>query len=167
MYLLVIQACTTRGPAGLFGKKSPHEAYADKISGAGLKGTTLGRLWFVAANESLQKALSINLPYSETGYFAADKPEAVGVRFKAKRGEKISISLTKKPTSGFSIYIDLWEVTESSENPEMLLYADTSKPGITYEVKHDGNYILRLQPELLSAGEYTLTITPVHRFDFL
>ncbi|MEJ7677222.1 MAG: hypothetical protein WKG06_04985 [Segetibacter sp.] len=36
-------SCTTSGPSGIFGKKSPHEQYADKIKNAGLQETALGR----------------------------------------------------------------------------------------------------------------------------
>ena len=158
LLIVSFSSCTTRGPAGLFGSKTPHEAYSDKLSNAGLKETKLGRSWFLAAEQSLQKALSITLPYSETGYFAADKPEATGVRFKAKRGEKLSISLTKKPTTGFLVYMDLWQVKDNSK-PNLLESADTAKLQIAYEVKSDGYYLVRLQPELLGSGEYTLSIT--------
>lgn len=147
------------GPGGLFGKKAPHEAYGDKITTAGLKETTLGRSWFAAADESLAKALSISLPYSETGYFAAEKPEAVGVRFKAKRGEKLGITLSRKPSAGFTIYMDLWEVPAENERPKLLMSADTTKPTLDFEVRRDGFYIVRLQPELLSSGEYSLSIS--------
>jgi murein DD-endopeptidase MepM/ murein hydrolase activator NlpD len=152
-------SCTTQGPAGLFGKKTPHDAYSDKITNAGLKETALGRSWFTAAEQGLSRSLSISLPYSETGYFAADKPEAVGIRFKGNRGEKLNISLTKKPAAGFSIYMDLWELGEDAGKPKWIMSADTTKSSVNYEVRRDGFYIIRLQPELLVSGEYNLSIS--------
>ncbi|HEX8461763.1 MAG TPA: hypothetical protein VF623_10045, partial [Segetibacter sp.] len=104
-----ISSCTTSGPSGLFGKKSPHEAYADKIKNAGLNETSMGQQWFAAANKSLASPLTVSLPYSETGYFAANEARAVGLIFKAKRGEKLSINVSKKPATGFALYLDLWE----------------------------------------------------------
>jgi hypothetical protein len=79
----------------LFGNKSPHQVYGDKIKEAGLQETAMGKQWFQAADQSLLHPLIINLPYSETGYFPADRPKAVGVRFSAKRGAKITVNLTK------------------------------------------------------------------------
>src|SRR5215213_10865850 len=92
---LLLHAC--KPGANIFGKKSPHEQYGDKLSGVGLDQTALGRAWFDAANKSLDNPITISIPYKETGYFAADRPLAAGLRFQAKRGEKLSISLTKKP----------------------------------------------------------------------
>jgi murein DD-endopeptidase MepM/ murein hydrolase activator NlpD len=143
----------------LFGKKTPHEQYGQKINDAGLKETALGRLWFNAAEQSLSKPLSISTPYSEAGYFAADRPVAAGFRFQAKRGQKLNITLQKKPAAGFLIYMDLWQVSTTNNKPDLLVSADTTNPSINYEVKKDGSYIVRLQPELLKSGEYTLSIS--------
>ncbi len=154
-------SCTTSGPSGLFGNKSPHQVYGDKIKEAGLQETAMGKQWFQAADQSLLHPLIINLPYSETGYFPADRPKAVGVRFSAKRGAKITVNLTKKPTTGFAVYLDLWEpsVTSNTTKPKLLASADTISALLTYTIKKDGNYVLRVQPELLKGGEYTLSVT--------
>jgi murein DD-endopeptidase MepM/ murein hydrolase activator NlpD len=158
-FILILSSCTTPGPSGLFGKRTPHEIYSGKLADAGLKETALGRLWFAAADNSLTGPLSITTPYSEAGYFAADKPGAAAVRFKARRGEKLNITLTKKPAAGFSIYMDLWELPADNNKPALLTAADTVKSSISFEVKRDGFYIVRLQPELLASGEYTLSIS--------
>lgn len=153
-------SCTTSGPAGLFGKKSPHEQYEDKIKNAGLQETALGKMWLTAAEQSLTSPLSVNIPYSETGYFAAEQPKAVGLLFHGKRGEKLNISLSKRPDTGFAIYLDLWEAATTAETkPKFLLSTDSTNKVVTYDVDKDGNYILRLQPELLKGGEYTLSVS--------
>ena len=159
LLIALIQSCTTPG-RGLFAKKTPHQQYGEKISNAGLKETALGRLWFLAAQQALTRPLRIELPYRETGYFPADKPQSAGLRFTARRGEKLKISLSKKPSDGFLIYMELWEPAEQATgNPRLLLASDTSGSALEYEVKNESYFILRLQPELLKAGEYTLTIT--------
>jgi murein DD-endopeptidase MepM/ murein hydrolase activator NlpD len=158
--IAVLNSCTTTGPSGVFGKKSPHEVYGDRIKEAGLEQTAMGRQWFQAAEQSLLNPLIVNLPYSETGYFPAEKPKAVGVRFRARRGEKITINLNKKPATGFALYLDLWEpsVTNNTSKPKLLISADTTAASLTYNVKQEGNYVVRIQPELLKGGEYTLSI---------
>ena len=154
---ITLFSCRT-GP-GLFGKKTPHEQYADKLSNAGLKETALGRAWFQAAEQSLSNPLPVTIPYKETGYFAADRPQAAGLRFQAKRGEKLSISLSKKPTTGFAVYLELWKAAESADKkPRIEAIADTNTLSIEHEVDEQAVYIIRIQPELLKGGEYTLSI---------
>jgi peptidoglycan LD-endopeptidase LytH len=159
LIVLIFASCTTMGPSGVFGKKSPHEVYGDKIKEAGLEQTAMGKQWFQAADNALINPLLVNLPYRETGYFPAELPKASGVRFHAKRGEKITINVSKKPATGFAIYIDVWQpsTTNNTTKPKLLTSADTATLG--YEVRQEGNYVVRVQPELLKGGEYTLTIT--------
>jgi murein DD-endopeptidase MepM/ murein hydrolase activator NlpD len=157
-FISVLPSACTDNPRGLFGKKSEHETYSEKLAKAGIKETALGRLWFTAANESLTKPLTVTIPYSEAGYFSANKPEAVGLRFKVKRGEKLDISITIKPAIGFLLFMDLWDATEEGK-ATFLSAADTASRSINFEVRKDGFYLLRLQPELLASGEYTLSIS--------
>jgi murein DD-endopeptidase MepM/ murein hydrolase activator NlpD/SH3-like domain-containing protein len=155
--VLALQACRTG--TGIFGKKTPHEQYADKLAGAGLKETALGRAWFDASDKTLSNPLSITIPYKETGYFAADKPHAIGLRFQAKRGEKLNINVTKRPATGFAIYLELWQA-EAGKSPKLVAAADTTLSTIEHEVDDvQAVYVLRLQPELLKGGEYTLSIS--------
>src|SRR5215204_893205 len=104
LLLVVLIACKASGP-GLFGKKTPHEQYADGLINAGLRSTALGKSWFTIAEQSLAFPLTITVPYKETGYFSADRPAAAGLHFKALRGQKLSITLEKKPTTNFAVYI--------------------------------------------------------------
>ena len=156
---LMLYACSFPGP-GLFGKKTPHEQYEKKIKDAGLKETALGDAWLKTAAITLSNPLDISLPYSETGYFADDRANGIGLRFRAKRGQKLKISLTKKPVENFAMYVDLWQSYSASENktPKFLLAADTINLSLEYVVTEDSAFIVRIQPELLKEGEYTLTI---------
>jgi peptidoglycan LD-endopeptidase LytH len=156
--IIIFQSCSSSAP-GLFAKKTPHQQYGDKISEAGLKQTALGRLWFLAAEQALSKPLMISLPYRETGYFPAEKPQSAGLAFTAKRGEKLKITLEKKPANGFLIYMDLWQRPAGNGNPKLVVTSDTTASPIEYEVDDEASFILRLQPELLKGGEYTINIT--------
>lgn len=157
---LFLYSCSSPGTK-LFGKKTPHEEYEKKIKDAGLKETALGEAWLRAAAITLSNPLDVTLPYSETGYFADDRANGIGLRFKAKRGQKLRISLTKKPAANFAMYVDLWQPYPVSENktPKFLSAADTANLSLEYPVMEDTTFIVRIQPELLKEGEYTLTIT--------
>ncbi|MEJ7766978.1 MAG: M23 family metallopeptidase, partial [Chitinophagaceae bacterium] len=153
----ILYSCSTPG-AGIFDKKSPHEQYGKRITDAGLQGTALGRYWFLAAEKSLINALHVSLPYNETGYYSAERPQASSWQFGAKRGQKIFVDLDRKPVAGFSIYMDLWTPASGNTKPKLLAAADTTGSRLEFEIKTDGTYILRLQPELLQSGEYSITI---------
>ncbi|RYD93405.1 MAG: hypothetical protein EOP54_19235 [Sphingobacteriales bacterium] len=150
-------ACSDQGGMGIFKKQSPHEAYGQKLKDAGLDRTAMGSKWLLRSGEILNAPLNISIPYKETGYFAADKPGGTALRFDAVRGKKLSITLSKKPALNFNIYIDLFQLKDNV--PKYVASADTSGAVLEYEIKQEGKYIVRLQPELLQSGEYTLTIT--------
>lgn len=156
LLLIVFGSCKTSGP-GIFGKKSPHEYYADRLTKAGLNSTALGNLWFQSAEQSISSPLTIRIPYKETGYFSAERPSAAGFRFDAKRGQKLTVSVQRNPSSNFTLYIDLWTAAENQR--KHIAAADTLRYSIQHEVNEDASFILRIQPELLSSGEYTLSIT--------
>ncbi|WP_345951131.1 peptidoglycan DD-metalloendopeptidase family protein [Mucilaginibacter sp. PAMB04274] len=151
-------SCSKRGPLALFNKLSPHDAYAQRLKDAGLERSAMGSAWLQKGQLSVSNPLNISIPYKETGYFSAEKIPVTALRFDARRGQKLNISLTKKPQTNFSIYIDLLQEQSATEQ-KVLASADTSGRSLEYEVKENGKYVLRLQPELLRSGEYTLTIT--------
>ena len=145
-------------PAAIFKKQSPHDAYGQRLKDAGLDRTELGGAWLLAADESVAKALDITVPYKETGYFSADKIQTSTLVFSLKRGASIHIALSKKPETNCHIYIDLM-LLNATNQVKTVASADTEGVRLDYEVGQTGKYILRLQPELLRGGEYTLTIT--------
>lgn len=155
--LLFIVSCS--GPQrGIFSSRTPHEKYINKLNEAGLDKTALGRSWITAAGKALVQPLSVNLPYREMGYFPAASPASAGFRFTARRGDQLVITCAKKPANGFTLFMELWQ-PQQNQPPTILKAADSAEAGLRYEVKKDGEYVLRLQPELLSSGEYTLTIS--------
>lgn len=149
-------SCTT--PQGGFSGRSLHEKYADGIEKAGLKETAMGAQWLAAATRSLQQPVSITIPYKETGYFAADRPAAVSYRFSLQRGERVRVSIQTVPAKGSLLFAELWEPRQDRE-PAWLAAADTLSGTLDHEIEKDGQYILRIQPELLRGIEYTISIT--------
>ena len=156
--LLNCSCSKTTGPLAIFNKLSPHDAYGQHLKDAGLDKTAMGSAWLQKGQASITNALNISIPYKETGYFSAEKIPSAALRFDAKRGQKLHITLNKKPLLNFAIYMDLWQENSATEQ-KLVSSADTTGLALDHEVKQTGKYILRLQPELLRSGEYTLTIT--------
>ena len=155
--IILLYSCKS-SRQGLFGKKTAHERYGAALESAGLHTTTMGRLWFTAADKGLAQPLRITVPYKETGYFPADRPASAGYRFAAKRGEKIVISITTTPAAGVLFFTELWKPGTGTEKSTLLEIVDTLVRRLEYEVENDTSFLLRLQPELLKGVEYTLTI---------
>jgi len=149
-------ACSTP-KRGLFEKRTPHEKYKAGLDAAGLSSTRLGTLWLAAADGSLAQPLRISIPYKETGYFEMDRPQAAGYLFSAKQGELLTVNVANNPQKGFLLFTELWQVNGSDKR--LLEGADTTTRSIQYEVKKSGEYLVRIQPELLLGLAYTITIS--------
>ncbi|MGO4877883.1 peptidoglycan DD-metalloendopeptidase family protein [Pedobacter psychrotolerans] len=153
----MILSCKS-GTVNLFKAASPHEQYLRKLETSGLNKTAMGSAWIKTATLSMEKALNINIPYLETGYFASDRTPAAAYKFTATKGQKINISITKKPTNAAMLYLDLWHLPADGKI-RMVASADTLNNPIQYDIEASGNYLIRLQPELLQSVQYTLEIT--------
>jgi murein DD-endopeptidase MepM/ murein hydrolase activator NlpD len=165
IFILLLASCSGPQNGGLFSAKIPHEKYSDQLNKNGLHTTALGQQWTQAATKGLQRPLTVQLPYKETGYFDAAHPDAAGYHFIVRRGDKLVVELTQKPTNNLKLFLDLWQPADNGE-PKLLMAPDSSLAGLQYEVKKDGACILRLQPELLAAMEYTLTIRTAPSLEF-
>src|SRR4051812_7400260 len=86
LLLMVSFVACKSGPFNLLKPASPHETYERKLINTGLNQTAMGMNWINTAQTSLQKALSIQLPYQEKGYFAPERIETAAFRFTLKRG---------------------------------------------------------------------------------
>ncbi|QHT72241.1 peptidoglycan DD-metalloendopeptidase family protein [Rhodocytophaga rosea] len=144
----------------VFKKQTPYEKYEQSLKTAKLENTALGREWMAAGQRALRDSLTITLPFKETGYFAADKPAAISYRLSAKRGQRLVIGTEIKSTQPVQVFIDVFELNNASgRNPRHVATADTNTASLSYEVEEDQIHLIRLQPELLTSGNYTISIT--------
>lgn len=156
--MITLFASCKSGAINLFKPGSPHEEYQRKLTVAGLDKTAMGMSWSSAASQSLSKALPIKLPYKENGYFAAERIPATAYRFEAKRGQKINVNLAKSSPEPMMIYLDIWQ-EKANGTLKLSHSADTIGSPLQFDADEDGAYLIRLQPELLRSGSYTLEIT--------
>src|SRR5665647_1406790 len=154
-FLSILISCNTiKSPP--FGKRSPHEKYAEAITSAGLEESALGRAWFNAADKALTQPQTVTLPYTETGFFAADEPSAAGFCFNVARGENIVVTLSSNPDS-MQVFVELWQ--PGNQKPSLRTAMDTLSKILKFTVTKNDSFIVRIQPELLVDLEYTITIT--------
>lgn len=162
-----LTSCEIFGPGqGIFTSPSPHEQYARSLKTANLDQTALGSLWLAASERSLRDSLRITLPYRESGYFPAQSPLAVGYRIQAERGDVLSVAVSVQGRAGgdttgrnkTKVFVDIFELDEKQKTIRVLsARADTT--GLRWEVKRSRTHLIRIQPELLRSGRYTISVT--------
>ena len=160
----VLSSCEIFGPGqGIFSSPSPHEQYANSLKTANLDKTALGSLWLAASERSLRDSLRITLPYRESGYFPAQSPFALGYRVQAERGDVLLIGVTVQgrdlpDIADTKVFVDVFEL-DDEQKPSRVLSAKADTTGLRWEVRRSRTHLVRVQPELLRSGRYTLSIT--------
>lgn len=150
----VIAGCSAGGVlTRLTTTPSPHEQYVEALRSASLDQTALGRDWLLAGEAALANAVTVPLPFRETGYFPAEAA-AVAYQFEVQRGRRLAVDVSFDSLDGGQLFVDLFEhrAGEAPRRVESLTEGAT----LTYEVARDGRYLLRLQPELMRTGRFTI-----------
>ncbi|WP_324670793.1 M23 family metallopeptidase [Hymenobacter sp. GOD-10R] len=157
--LLLLSACGKQQTLqAIFQKATPHDTYARRLRQAGLDQTALGRDWLAAAERALHDSLVVTLPFKETGLFRADKATAAAYRYGVRAGETVRISLQLTAGTDAHVFLDAFELSPDRGTPRLLASADTADLAFSYVAEDDQQHMLRVQPELLRNGRYTLSI---------
>src|SRR5690242_1623462 len=159
----VVGACSKVAP--LLEKPRPasaHERYAHGLEDAGLENTALGRDWLAAAETSIRKPLTIQLPFRQAGYFAAAEAHALAYAISLREGQRLSAAIESSGPP-VTIFLDLFRQTSDTAHPlDLVASGDsgltTGSSRLTHVVRRDGIYVLRAQPELLRSGGFTLNL---------
>ena len=152
-------ACTGLGPtANLFRPSSPHDQYGQSLKQANLDRTALGIDWLAAGERALNDSLTVTAPYRESGYFSANKAFAVGYRIQAQRGDRLLVRVETKGQQPVQVFIDVFSV-EARGKTALIAASKADTNGLAWEPRKTQTYLIRVQPELLRTGNYTLTIT--------
>ncbi len=138
---------------------TPHERYTASLLAAGLDRTALTRDWLAAAEHAFDAAVPITPPHGEEGYLAPDRPAALGFRIAVRRGQRLFIAANLPADSDALVFLDLFEAPRDTlDGPRALTSADSGATVLEYEPRRDGEILLRVQPELLRGGHYTITV---------
>lgn len=136
------------------------EAYLSALDSNGLANTQMAKMWKLAGVNALKDRILLEAPFQETGYFRAEDPEALAYRIDLKTGELLQFNLVTEPDS-ILFFVDLFriEATDSTTNFRHLFDAQNYQTdSLTYEAEQPGTYLLRIQPELLVSGRFTLKL---------
>lgn len=139
---------------------TPRQAYLAALDSNGLGQTQMAQTWQQAGEKALQDSVLLDMPFQETGYFRAEVPAAFTYRLTLQTGELLHINLSGQPDSTL-FFVDFFReaATDSSSHLEYLFSAENYQAdSLHYEANQSGTYLLRLQPELLASGRFTIQL---------
>lgn len=137
---------------------TPHQAYAVSLKEADLDRTALGQAWFDANKLAFDKAPLVQAPFREVAYLDPQEVTARGYRLQLLHGQTLSIQVSTQETEPMQLFIDLYEIPEEPDEQLRHIASADSLNQIAIEAKKDLTYLVRVQPELLRGGRYTIDI---------
>ena len=153
--VLLAAGCAGGPFAGVFHSPTPWEEYEGQLRESGLAETAMGRSWLRASETALANPVAARLPLAESGYFPADLPSAVGYQVELTRGRVFEIEVRFESSEPSRLFVDLFELRDGERRRIRSLPTDSAV--LRHEVRRTGTYLLRLQPELLRSGRYTIS----------
>jgi murein DD-endopeptidase MepM/ murein hydrolase activator NlpD len=142
-------------------KTPPYEKYVNSLEAAHLDKTILAKTWLRAGENALRDSVVVVLPFSESGYFKASEPAARSYRFHASEGQVLTAKGTVVARESTGLFLDLFVWENNAWTP--ISHGDSTF-NLTFEFNRAyDQYMIRLQPELLSSVYYTfnVSLTPV------
>jgi len=144
-----------------------YDAYRHGLEASGLGATALGRDWKLSGEMALRSPITVQSPFNESIYIDDSAAFAVGYRFAVGRGQRTEVTLQAAPDVDWRIYLDLFRVAEAADEPP--IHVATGGQGdrkLSFEPRRDGEYVVRVQSELLRGGSVALRIENVPALAF-
>lgn len=133
---------------------SSHDRYEEALAAANLSETALGREWIQASKVALGRPRYVTLPHREVVYFDPTTPEALGLTFGLEQGQQLRVRVTAPEADTSNLFLDLYLFPEF--RPLQFVASADSTRELVVNVRQTQAYLLRIQPELLRGGRYTI-----------
>ncbi|MFQ5537510.1 MAG: peptidoglycan DD-metalloendopeptidase family protein [Gemmatimonadota bacterium] len=146
---------------------TPHEAYLRGLYESGLAETALARDWIAAARAAAAAPVPVGLPFREEALVTPEKPRAVAYRVEVGRGRRLVVEVSRSGADPARVFVDVFRIPEDDENPlRPVASGDTLPARLEYEPWRGGSFLVRVQPELLRGGVYTVTLRLEAQLEF-
>ena len=84
-----------------------------------------------------------------------------------RRGQRLEVAFASEPNPDYLVFMDLFRAPrEPGSEPEHITSADSLGRSLEHVVRRDGDYLIRIQPELLRGGRISVSVivTPTLSF---
>ena len=162
--LIILAGSAACGPADAvkeyFRDPTPHEAYTLNLARAGLNETALGRAWIGAAESALSNPLTIEAPYEEEGFFPPEEPLALGFLVSLRRGHRLEVRVDMAGVSDQEpqVFVDIFRRAPDTTRAPVPVLSGEAGVDLVFEPRRTGDYLIRVQPELLRGGRFQIRI---------
>lgn len=147
-------SCSTESVEPPFEPTESHDAYREAIEQLDLASTALGSRWLSAGTRAMRNPIPISLPIEVTDFLDPSVPEAIVYRFNVVPGRIISIEIDSTVEG---LFLDLFRVgTTEGSTPVHVASRDPKTRAIEFIPRRAGDYLIRVQPELLRGGRITI-----------
>jgi murein DD-endopeptidase MepM/ murein hydrolase activator NlpD len=154
---LALAGCSAPPPPRPSLQDAPtHERYTAALSEFGLDRVALGQDWLAAAAQALSQPLVAATPFAEEGHLSPERPTAVGYRLDLTRGRRLAIDVAYTTPEPGRLFVELFELRDG-QAPRRVGGAEPGLTSFEYDVRWTGPHVLRLQPELLRGGRYSIS----------
>ncbi len=144
-----------------------HDGYRHALEAAGLAETALGRDWISSSTAALELPVDVELPILEVFHADPSAAFAVAYRFEVKRGQRVEVEADFLGEKDGRLFIDLFRSAGPSSGQRILVAsAREGEAKLEFEPRRDATYLLRLQPELLRGGRYSISIRKMASLEF-
>ncbi len=165
--LSAVSSCRQEFVPETYQPSNAHEAYLYALEQAGLADTALASDWKDAAQDCLGRVIPITPPFQEVFYVDPKEAFSVAYRFEVLRGQRTEIQVDLQGKDPTRIFMDLFRV--EGDSPEYWVPV-ASAPEAEYRLEFEPRltlpYAVRIQPELLRGGRFTIKIRNVASLDF-
>ena len=165
--ILLTPACRKETVPQEYKPTNAHEAYLFGLEQAGLADSALARDWAAVSQECLAEVIPVSAPFKETFYVDPEAAFAVAYSFDVRRGQRTEIAVEREGRESARIFMDLFRV--EGDSPEFwvkVASAGETESRLEFEPRLSLPYAVRLQPELLRGGRFTVTIRVVPSLGF-
>jgi len=142
-----------------------HQAYGYSLALTRLPTNAPARSWLAAADRALLEPQSVELPFTGQGEFGASTL-AAGYLFKGVAGRRVQVAVQYNPAAARELFVDLFRRAEGRYQRVAGTPPRGQREPFSIDVVDDGDYVLRVQPELAAAGGYAVQIGAAPLLDF-
>jgi peptidoglycan LD-endopeptidase LytH len=155
-----LAACDRARSLGDRGFRSPRDEYVHTLEKADLDRTAVGRDWIAAGDAALAAATRVIVPHREAVHLPASESRAAAWLFSLRRGDRLIVATEVAMDPLGRLFVDLFSAPrDTTETYQRVASAPDRGTSIDVEIRREGDYVLRAQPELLRGGRIVVTIT--------
>ncbi len=150
-----------------FRTPTPYEAHLLSLPRGIADGAEFARDWKAAGLQAIDEPLAPGLAYREVGLFPEDASQALGLRVRVPRGQRLHLDVQPGREQAAPLFVDLFraapenvlaEGSDGTRRPAFVKGEELSEGKWSFDPDETGEYVVRLQPRVGEGGRYRISV---------